>query len=54
MDREDASGLGEIPSDPLEHAQDDLALELVGGLVQRQGLGRPHPGGLLRQQNVEG
>ena len=51
MDREDASSLGEIPSDPLEHAQHDLALELVGGLVERQGLGCPNPGRLLREQD---
>src|SRR5437870_1994885 len=35
MDLENASGLGEIPSDALENAQHDLPLELIRGLVER-------------------
>src|SRR5437867_12232479 len=41
VDREDPSGLGEIPPHSLEHSQHDLALELIRRLVEREGLGRP-------------
>src|SRR6266508_408166 len=49
MDRENPSGLGEIPPHPLEHSEHDLALELIRRLVEGEGLGRPDLRGLLRQ-----
>jgi hypothetical protein len=53
MDRENAAGLCKIPPHALQHPQDDLSLELVRGLVEREGLGRADLRGLLGQQYVE-
>ena len=54
MDLENSAGLGEIPTDTLENPQHDLALELIRGLVEREGFGRPDLRGLLGQRDVQG
>src|SRR6266852_7596868 len=53
MDRENPSSLGQIPSHALEHSEHDLALELVRGLIEGEGFGRPDLRGLLGQQHVQ-
>src|SRR2546426_2142040 len=53
VDFEDPSGFGEIPSHALEHSEHDLALELVRGLIEGEGFGRPDLRSLLGQQHVQ-
>src|SRR5437870_7104605 len=53
MDLENPSGLGQVPADTLEDPQDDLLLELIRGLVERKGFGRPNLRDLLGQRHVQ-
>ena len=54
MEPQKPSGLAPIPANPLEDTANDLSLELLTGLLQRQCLDLPKSTPGVRQHQVDG
>ena len=54
MESQKPSGLAPIPANPLEDTTNDLPLELLTGLFQRQCLSLPNWTPWVRQHHVDG
>jgi hypothetical protein len=54
MEPQKPSGLAPIPSNPLEDTPNDLPLELLTGLFERQCLSLPNWTSRVRQHHVDG
>ena len=54
MEPQEPSGLASIPANPIQYTTNDLPLELLTGLFQRQGLGLPNSTPRVRQHQIDG